>query len=775
MTRIPSAAFGTAFPVLRFLVAAIALFPLFALPFAAGAAELGQDADSETAASVTATASPAADSEPPDPVTVFERLTVIGGGDKLVETPGSAHVIGEVELRRQSHTDLHRILRSVPGVVLQDEEGYGLRPHIGMRGSGIERSQKVTLLEDGVPIAPAPYSAPAAYYLPTAARMSGFEVVKGAASVRQGPFTTGGVLNMISADYPFQLGGRVRAALAEDSTLRFQALVGDSRERYSWLVEGVHFQTDGFKNLDGGGKTGFELTDLLAKLRFTSAPSSPTYQALELKVGRTDQLGHETYLGLTGEDFLLSPYRRYAASQADRIDTLHEQYQARYYLQRAGSPWDFSATVYRNEFFRNWNKLQTVGGRSLALVLDNPELYPTELAILRGEADSAPGDLTLRNNRRDYYSHGVEAVFGLRLGQRVRHDLEVGVRAHQDAEDRFQEDDRWQMLDGRMVLTSLGTPGSQANQVISADALAFFVQDRIRAGRFVLRPGLRYEHIDYTHRNYGTSDPARTGAQLARRENEVRVWVPGLGVDYLLTDRSSIFVGVHRGFAPPGPGAHQETRPEQSVSYELGYRTVGQPMNLDIIAFYSDYSNLLGRDTLAGGGTGTGEMFNGGAVRIHGLETSLSRDLAPAFGIRTLAVPARLSYTWTRSEFRSSFETSFADWRPRVERGDRMPYLPEHQLHAGIGVEGAKWSTHLAGTWTDAMRTRPSRGPMVEGERTDAYLIVDLAGSYEIYPGLRLEAQVRNLADETYIASLRPAGARPGLPRTAFLGFNWGF
>jgi Fe(3+) dicitrate transport protein len=713
---------------------------------------------------------------PPETVTVFERLMVIGGPDRLVEIPGSAHHIEARELERQSHTDLHRILRIVPGVNLQDEEGYGLRPHIGMRGSGIERSQKITLLEDGVPIAPAPYSAPAAYYVPTAARMSGFEVVKGAASVRQGPFTTGGVLNMLSADYPFQLGGRLRASLGDHATLRLHGLVGDSRERYSWMLEGFRFQTDGFKRLDGGGDTGVELTDFLGKVRFTSSPASPTYQAFELKVGRTDQLGQETYLGLTRADFERTPLRRYAASAADTIDTLHEQYQARYYLQRSGSPWDLTATLYRNEFFRNWQKLQSVRGKGLAAVLDDPERYPAELAILRGEADSAAGELALRNNRRDYYSQGLETVLGWRLGgERVRHDLEIGVRVHQDAEDRFQEDDRWQMLSGRMVLTALGAPGSQDNRVSSADAVAFFVQDRIRAGRFVLRPGVRYEHIDFTRESYGTNDPERRGHQLQTRENQVRVWVPGLGVDYLLTDSSSVFFGVHRGFAPPGPGATQETRPEESLSYEVGFRRVGEPFDFDLIGFYSDYSNLLGRDTLSSGGGGTGDLFNGGKVVVHGVETSLGHDLAPALGLSSLSIPARTAYTWTRSEFRSSFETSFADWAPRVERGDRMPYLPEHQLHASLGVERPKWSVNLAGTWTDAMRTAPGGGPISAVERTDSYLVLDLSTAYELSLGLRLELQVRNLTDETYVAALRPAGARPGLPRTAFLGFNWGF
>jgi Fe(3+) dicitrate transport protein len=83
---------------------------------------------------------------------------VIGdaSGDELI--PGAAHVLGRAEMERQGAVDIHRLVRQIPGFVLQEEDGYGLRPNLGLRGSGVERSSRIALLEDGILTAPAPYS-----------------------------------------------------------------------------------------------------------------------------------------------------------------------------------------------------------------------------------------------------------------------------------------------------------------------------------------------------------------------------------------------------------------------------------------------------------------------------------------------------------------------------------------------------------------------------------------------------------------------------------------
>ena len=226
-----------------------------------------------------------------------ELVRVVGRPEKMSHIPGTAHVISLEELREQRNDDVHRVLQSVPGVNLQEEDGYGFRPNIGMRGTGVERSQKITLMEDGVLIAPAPYSAPAAYYFPTVSRMEGIEVRKGSAAIKQGPYTNGGAINLISAAIPSSLAASLDVALGEDSTGRAQGQVGGATERFGWLFQTYQFDTDGFKRLDGGGETGTEIEDYLGKLRFSTSARAKVAQSLELKLGRTKQDGFETYLG----------------------------------------------------------------------------------------------------------------------------------------------------------------------------------------------------------------------------------------------------------------------------------------------------------------------------------------------------------------------------------------------------------------------------------------------------------------------------------------------
>src|SRR5690606_9080089 len=261
------------------------------------------------------------------------------------------------------------------------------RPNIGLRGSGTDRNSRITVMEDGVPIAPAPYSAPAAYYFPTMQRIAAVEVRKGSAAVRSGPRTTGGAINLVSAaipDAPFS--GRISLQAGDDDTLLSHVAIGGTggtNGQLGYLVEGLRQSTDGFKDLDGGGGTGYTLDDYLVKLRYATPSEARFAQTLELKLGTTDQHGDETYVGLTLDDFARTPYRRYAASRLDNIHTDHDQIELRHYAA-FNDRVDLTTAVYHNRFARNWYKVDRFSTASLAAVLEDPGAHPAEYAWLTG-------------------------------------------------------------------------------------------------------------------------------------------------------------------------------------------------------------------------------------------------------------------------------------------------------------------------------------------------------------------------------------------------------
>lgn len=707
-----------------------------------------------------------------------QRFKVVGSKEEAFKQPGSAHYLGKEVLEKQQYTDVHRILRQVPGVNIQEEDGYGLRPNIGMRGTGVERSQKITLMEDGVLIAPAPYTAPAAYYFPTAGRMSGIEVMKGPAAVKQGPYTNGGVLNLISTDIPSDFGVDLDLAGGSDSTYRGHLNVGDAKERWGYMLEAFALDTDGFKELDNNGDTGVELRDYLGKFRFNSNPDADIYQALEIKVGTTEQFGNETYLGLTAADYAATPNRRYAGSQEDFIDTDHKQYQVRYFVQPSANL-DITTTAYFNDYFRNWHKMERTGGVSNRTILENPELYADLLGVIRGDLNSdqvADGTLQIRNNRRQYESRGIQSVLhtSFETGS-LKHNFEFGIRIHEDEEDRSQNDEAWSMVNGNMVFDRFfGVPGTQTNRFSYAEARAFFVSDTILAGNWTFRPGLRFEDIDYTREDYSTADPDRSEGPTRIRENSVEAFVPGLGIDYALNNRSRVFVGIHRGFSPPGAGQNEETEEERSTNYEFGYRYAQNELRFEVIGFFNDYSNLLGAETVSGGGGVSGELFNGGEVDVQGIEMDLKMNFANYFE-SNLAIPFGVTLTHTTSEFQNSFETGFADWSPAVEAGDELPYIPENQLAFNIGVVGQHWAAYLNNAYVDEMRTKAGQGDIPQDELIEDHFTTDISVEYRFLDRYKVYGQVRNLFDETYLVSRRPYGVRPGLDRTFLMGIKANF
>jgi Fe(3+) dicitrate transport protein len=719
---------------------------------------------------------------------ILSPIVVVGSRAEARAVGGSATYLDEAALETFAYGDVHRVLRQAPGVVLQEEDGFGLRPNIGIRGSGTDRSARVALMEDGVLIAPAPYAAPAAYYFPRLARMTGVEITKGPGAIKYGPLTTGGAINLTSTPIgggtDEGLTGRISLLGGEFGSIRAHGAMGGwIPAGNDWQVGGqielLHEQSDGFKQLDNGGPTGFDIDDAVFRLGLRTAPGAAGMaQGLTLKYQTLTERSDETYLGLTVADFAADPYRRYAGSQLDVMNVEHDTLQLTHSLDITPSV-NLTTTAYRHDTTRAWYKLNDVrngagtGWVGISTVLADPAAHPISLGIVRGDAGVVSGaqGLRVRNNNRAYASQGIQSVLTTRFDTGgISHELELSARYHQDSEDRFQRDDIYRMNNGVMELTTRGVDGAQANRVAEAEAWAFFIRDTIRAGRLTLTPGLRHESIDLRRINYPTSPPGRA-APTSVVDTGFDVWIPGVGATYQLTDSVLLVAGAHRGFSNPGPGSNAD--PETSWNYEAGLRYDGA-VSLEAIAYLNDYDNLLGSCTAStGGGCVIGDQFSGGAVEVRGLEITASWDAGQALG-RGFGLPLSLVYTLSDGEFLTSFSSDYDPWGV-VTAGDELPYLPRHQLTLNAGLEFDRWSLNASVNRVSGTRATAGAGPIAAGERIDGRTLIDLAATVALTDQASLFASVQNLTDEVYNVAFSPAGARPGAPRLAMAGVRLRF
>ena len=718
----------------------------------------------------------------------LQAMSILGTAQTARDVAGGASVLTSKDLEEFETTDIARALRRVPGVSLQLEDGWALRPNISIRGTATERSSRITLMEDNVLIAPAPYAAPSAYYFPTFGRINSVEVLKGPASITQGPYTVGGAINLRSTPIPETSRGFIQGEFGSDSTWRVHGWYGGGTDRSRFMIETHQWQSDGYQVIDrSNAKTGLDKEDYLAKFSFSSDPASRIYQQFDIKLQYSSEDSQQSYLGLSDRDFAIDGLRRYGASVYDEIDNEHDQIMLTWRLETQNGT-SLTVTGYNNDTERAWYKTegmdfdgsddpQSFSRTSWSTIIaavnrgeSLGDLTANELQSILDGADTAEGSIQLRNNAREYYSRGIQMVFDqtIQAGLTI-HSLQAGLRYHEDEEDRLQRNDTYQQRDGHLVLNEYGLQGNAGNRIQDARAWAAYVYDRIEWNRWTLTPGLRYENIDLKRVRYDTKsdNPASRdpGNFKDSRANKFDIWLPGLGALFEFNSSTRLVAGIHRGFATPSnaPGVD----PEESTNYELGVRYDHSRLGFEAMFFFNDYENLVGVCTNSSGGNcDPGDAFNGEGVHIPGLELSFQTWFEAG---EYWQIPVQLVYTWMNAEFRSSFNSEFFG---EVKKGDPVPYVPDNQLWASLGLQGGPWSFWVSGNYVDSVCTRASCDDF---EKTESAVIFDLSAHYEINKNWEIYSLVENLADEIYVAGREPYGARPNKPRTFMLGAKFVF
>ena len=700
---------------------------------------------------------------------IIKSNTILGNKFVARNRTGAAYYLSTDELADFNYTDINRALNKISGVNFYEEDGFGLRPNISIRGTSPERSSKIAIMEDGILISPAPYSASSAYYFPSVARMQAVEVLKGSSQIQYGPYTTGGAINFVSTEIPKSFQGKISSSYGSFNTGQTYSTIGSSNGNFGYMIEFLNYNSNGFKDLGENLNTGFDINEITSKVRFNSSKDAKINQSLELKFHYYDEASNETYLGLTDSDFKKTPFLRYIGSGKDKMDAEHTQYLITHEI-KISEKFNITSTLYHNGFKRNWYKLDDIvhNGKSqkISKVISNPDIYPGHIAFVKGELTEANNFLKVKANNREYVSQGIQTKIDYHWYGKNNsfNDLEIGLRLHYDEEDRFQWEDIYTMNYGAIAIDKYGEKGSQGNRVSSANSFASYVMYKYKHKGFTITPGIRYESIKLERDDWGKSNPSRNKSDLSSRENNVSVLIPGIGMNYNLNNKVSIFGGIHKGYSPPGNSDGQKA--EQSLNTELGARLSVNNVNSEIIFFQNNYSNLLGNDLAATGGFGELDPFNAGKALVNGLEFLLRTNLLES---NKVSVPFSLSYTLTNAKFLSDFGSTQDIWG-EVSDGDSIPYIPKHQLNSSISFQADKYEINLSGNYNGKFSTIANGSVEIP-----SYLIFDISFRYNLSSDITFRSKILNLFDKDYAVSRAPAGLRPGHPFGIYAGFEYRF
>jgi Fe(3+) dicitrate transport protein len=684
------------------------------------------------------------------------EVVVVGNRSQRMQVPGAADRLERADLEGAHVLSVNEALRKVPGVYARDEEGLGLRPNIGLRGLNPTRSAKILLLEDGLPLAYAPYGDNATYYHPPVERFERIEVLKGSGQILFGPHTVGGVINYITPAPPTTLGGRFNLTGGTNAFRQVHAEVGNTFQLLplgdtGLLLNGTWKHSDGARE-----RTDLEQGDVGLKL----VQSLSETQQLTLRLSSLREDSQVSYSGLTLAEYRLNP--RGNPFNHDRFTLDRQAVSVTHGWQMAPST-TLTTSAYYTAFHRDWWRQSS-----------NSSQRPSDAS------DPACGGLANLNTTcgnegrlRDYSTLGLEPRLAWTgtLGT-LAVNVQAGARLHRETQDRLQ-------INGDTPTSR--TPGTGVNAGLREDnsrdvmARSGYLQVALRAGALSVVPGIRYEHMRFSRSNqlnhaYGST----TVSQV----------IPGLGLLWQTNEKTSWFAGLHRGFSPPrvedvvtNAGGTVDLSAERSWNSELGVRTQPAPgVSLEATVFRMDFANQIVPASAAGGAGAT--LTSAGRTLHQGAELLATLDRSNLFGSGWNGW-TRLAWTWLEdARYLGVRNSTISGYTSTSVSGHRLPYAPRHTGTWSVGVDsptgfGAQLElAHTGAMYGDDLNTVAITADGQRG-RLAGYTVVNLAANQELLQGkMQVHVAAKNLLGREYITDLS-RGILPGTPRQLQAGFSF--
>ncbi len=728
--------------------------------------------------------------------------TVVGDRQGLLNMEGSAAVVDSEELYTSRVFTTNEALRKVPGIVVRDEEGFGIRPNIGIRGLNPTRSTKTLLLEDGLFLSYSPYGDNASYFHPPMDRFSSVEVFKGTDMLRFGPQTIAGTINYVTPTPPREPAGFVSGTIGSRDYLNGQFNYGGWVGNFGGMVDYIHKEGDGARD-----NTHHQIDDVTLKGVVQISPES----ALIAKFNYFREDSQVGYTGIT-EGELRNFGLRYNPFENDKFNT-----------ERIGLSlthnWDLNeavsvaTSIYHTSFDREWYRQAST--TTDAMCNDRAPLVPdpdNPGQFLNFQQQRAAGlrvnpNLCNQNQGRNRYydTTGVQQnwSFENQISDATRNLFQAGWRFHSENQERFQINSfspsaRPGLGDVTTISTTNSSQLANPGEVVLGEdndretkAFSLWASNTFEYDQFSITPIARVESIENTRTNNlgigGCGTPPCSGS------DEITEFIPGLAVAYQVNSRVKLFAGIHEGFAPPrvedgigNDGGSVEVDPESSVNLEVGFKSEAiLGVVVDGTYFRNNFDNLIAVGSIAGGNVPLAQ----GEALFEGFELFARVDSGKL--MRTdwsVYSSVAWTYLWTAEQSTAFTQVGGTNAVLGSAAGNRQPYAPEHTVTARIGYQQRNFDINLEMVYVGeqfadfanfdnaaAATAAGQNGAAGVFGKIDAQTIFNLGATYTYEPtNTDIFFTVKNLFDDDYIVD-RTRGILPGMPRIFHVGVKQDF
>ncbi|MFL9710747.1 TonB-dependent receptor family protein [Methylobacillus sp. Pita1] len=695
--------------------------------------------------------------------------------DRLEAVPGSFNVVDEKELKARQPFSVREALNQTPGINIVGEDAFALAPNIGIRGMNPRRTQRTLLMEDGMPLFMAPYGDPSAHYSTPLDRVNRIEIVKGSGQTLYGPQTVGGMINFVTKPVPKEFQASVMAIIGNNNFSGGHVNIGTGGDWGGIMLDAVNRKGDGIrKNHD------FEINELTLKGQLNLDDRN----TLIAKLGWYEEKSSISETGLGEMEWREDKYQAPTGDQ-DQFNQTRKTLQLKHIFEiseKAKLSTQFYYAETSRASFRQINSPGRYDSDSPGSSTGYSRLDRCPSGAMRDDLSNA-AQCGGRWRPRDYEYYGIEPrldfshnLFG------IESDAVIGFRWHQEDIRRNQFRANGPEVQSQSWAEALGDHREDVR--IDVEAKSYYAQNTFYLGNWALTPGIRVEDIRIKTNVVRAEGVTHENPESSLTNNQTKV-LPGFGVAWNGIENTTIFAGVHKGFAPPRPDRDivasaantavvHKTKPEESTNWEFGIRSnYFRGVSYEATLFHTKFEEIVIN-------SGAGAFINGGESQHSGIELGGRIDFGQVYN-----TPHNFYVTGAYTNlFTAKFKKNGQRVQDGIVSGDRLPYAPRHiasvnfgyshpvGLDARIGVDYV--SRQEVDTFARVLDPTDAALSGLAGD-IPSYALVNASVSYRpIGSKATFFVSGHNLGDKEYLAT-RVDGMHAGRQRQVFGGVRYDF